>query len=162
MLVTKQIEIDLGHRVTNHKSKCASLHGHRYKVEVGVDDKIIEVKGSSDEGMVIDFSDLKAIMMWVLDENFDHGFILWEEDPMCSIIEKDEKTKFTKVPFVPTAENLAKYWGEMCFRELKKKGIGMKHIVVWETPTSTAKWEPDENYTYIPKPYHKFKSSTQS
>ena len=61
MLITKQIEIDMAHRVPNHKSKCHNLHGHRYKIEVGVDDKLITRKGSSSEGMVIDFGDLKDI-----------------------------------------------------------------------------------------------------
>ena len=61
MLITKCLEIDMGHRVPNHKSKCATPHGHRYKIEVGVDDKVIDTKGVSDEGMVIDFGDKRFI-----------------------------------------------------------------------------------------------------
>lgn len=150
MLVTKEIEIDLGHRVTNHKSKCASLHGHRYKIEVGVDDKVISTKGSSDEGMVIDFGDLKQIMMMTLDKNFDHGFILWEEDPMVAKIKEDTKTKLTVVSFIPTAENLAEYWGKMMTIELQRKGISLSYLRVWETPTSTATWERKPGETVYP------------
>lgn len=146
MLVTKEIEIDLGHRVTNHKSKCASLHGHRYKIEVGVDDKVIDSKGSSDEGMVIDFGDLKDIMMKIIDRNFDHGFILWEKDSMVEVMKRDEKTKLVVIPFIPTAENLSKYWGEMMTLALNKKKIKIKYLKVWETPTSTATWEYDGSY----------------
>lgn len=141
MLITKDIEIDLGHRVTNHKSKCASLHGHRYKIEVGVDDKVIEERGDSSEGMVIDFGDLKDIMMSVLDKRFDHGFILWEGDLMCPAMEADRNTKFTKVSFIPTAENLAKYWYELLGAELMEVGIAIKYVKVFETPTSTATYE---------------------
>lgn len=141
MLITKEIEIDLGHRVTNHKSKCSSLHGHRYKIEVGVDDKIITTTGSSDEGMVIDFGDLKQIMMDELDKKFDHGFILWKGDPMYFVMEKDTKTKLTGVDFIPTAENLAKHWYELIKPRLLERNIKIKHLRVWETPTSTATYE---------------------
>ena len=72
MKITKDIEIDMGHRVTNHKSKCASLHGHRYKITAVVDDKVITEKGISDEGMVIDFGDLKQCMMNQFDDKYDH------------------------------------------------------------------------------------------
>ena len=44
MLITKEIEIDAAHRVPNHKSKCRTFHGHRYRIEVGVDDKVIDTK----------------------------------------------------------------------------------------------------------------------
>ena len=80
MLITKSIEIDMGHRVMNHASKCKNLHGHRYKIEVGVDDKLITKKGVSDEGMVIDFSALKKIMIHTIDLDYDHWFIISIED----------------------------------------------------------------------------------
>lgn len=138
MLITKEIEIDMGHRVTNHKSKCASLHGHRYKIEVGVDDRIITTEGSSDEGMVMDFGDLKEVMMEVLDKEFDHGMVLWMDDPIVEAVAADSKTKLTVVPFIPTAENLAGYWFELLAPALRERNISINHIKVWETPTSTA------------------------
>jgi 6-pyruvoyltetrahydropterin/6-carboxytetrahydropterin synthase len=141
MLVTKEIEIDMGHRVTNHKSKCASLHGHRYKIEVGVDDKVIDTEGSSDEGMVIDFGDLKDIMMQAIDAKYDHGFVLWKEDPMYESLCADSNTKLVGVNFIPTAENLARHWYLRIKPDLEKRNIKIKHVKVWETPTSTATYE---------------------
>lgn len=141
MLITKEIEIDLAHRVPNHKSKCQNLHGHRYKIEVGVDDKLIDEEGSSSEGMVIDFSDLKQTMMEVLDEGFDHNSIFYAEDPIRGYIQQVDKFQ-SKTPhfvdFIPTAENLAKHWYELMKDPLKEKGVKIKHLKVWETPTSTA------------------------
>jgi len=46
--------IDCAHFLPGHK-KCASLHGHTYKVEL-----IIE--GEHTAGMVMDFADLKAVL----------------------------------------------------------------------------------------------------
>lgn len=141
MLVTKYIEIDMGHRVTNHKSKCASLHGHRYRIEAGVDDKVITEKGISDEGMVIDFGDLKSIMMSEIDAIYDHGIVLWKGDSLCDSIKKDAATKYTEVDFIPTAENLAKHWFKLIQKPLQDRGIKLKFVCVYETPTSTATYE---------------------
>jgi 6-pyruvoyltetrahydropterin/6-carboxytetrahydropterin synthase len=170
MLVTKTIEIDMGHRVPNHKSKCRNLHGHRYKIEVGVDSEVIETEGSSEQGMVIDFGDLKSIMMNIIDGDFDHGFVMSKHDilyPLFYIIQKggdllnalltscasflhmrldgelesQKSMKIIFVDFIPTAENLSKHWYELLDVPLKEKGIDLSYVKVWETPTSTAVYD---------------------
>ena len=142
MLITKFIEIDLGHRVTNHKSKCKNLHGHRYKIVAGVDDKVIITKGASDEGMVIDFSDLKEVMMQEIDERLDHGFLLYDQDPFKmffdTMIVNQPGMKVIYVPFVPTAENIAKWLFGIVKQKLAERNIFLRYIEVYETPTSTA------------------------
>ena len=144
MLITKEIEIDMAHRVPNHKSKCRNLHGHRYKVEVGVDDKVIADEGASDEGMVIDFSDLKAGMMEVIDERYDHGSVFYKSDPYKSHFESIQKggeqspDKVHFVDFIPTAENLCEMWYYQMKEWLAKRKIKIAHVKIWETPTSTA------------------------
>ena len=146
MLITKFIEIDMGHRVTNHKSKCRNLHGHRYRVVVGVDDKVITTAGASDEGMVMDFSDVKAIMMDVIDEGYDHGFVIYEKDPLASFFQAQKASgmKVKLTPFIPTAENLAKWWFRLLKTKLDEKQIAIKYIEVYETPTSTAKYTVED------------------
>lgn len=139
MLVTKQIEIDMGHRVPNHKSKCRNLHGHRYKIEVGVDDKLITTEGASDEGMVIDFSDLKEVMMTEIDDIFDHGLCLYREDEFVPVLkESGISTKLLLVDTIPTAENLCILWFNVLKEALLERNIAIKYVKVWETPTSTA------------------------
>jgi len=160
MIITKEIEIDMGHRVMNHKSKCRSCHGHRYKIEVGVNDKLVTIIGSSDEGMVMDFGDLKQIMMREIDAEYDHGFIISRDDKL--LIEKfgvelfnswkvnhkwlninDIETKLIVVDFIPTAENLAKHWFIILKEQLEKINIRIHHVKIWETPTSTALYTID-------------------
>jgi len=140
LLITKHIEIDMGHRVPNHKSKCRNLHGHRYKIEVGVDDVVITTPGTSDEGMVIDFGDVKKLMMDIIDEKYDHGFVMYHQDEFADIFDrlllKGQRIIF--VPFIPTAENLAKHWFDLLEAPLKYLKINLHHVKVWETPTSTA------------------------
>ena len=145
MIITKTIEIDMGHRIPNHNSKCKNLHGHRYKIEVGVDDKIITEAGSSSEGMVIDFGDLKKIMMIELDDKFDHGFCSFINDEYFMTFHgmQEKGMKIIFVPFIPTAENLAKHWYELIQPKLKEKDIKLLYVKVWETPTSTAVYQED-------------------
>lgn len=138
MLITKKIEIDMGHRVPNHKSKCRSPHGHRYIIEVGVDDKVITEKGSSDEGMVIDFGDLKEMMMLEIDAIYDHAFCLYERDELKDLFKQMKGMKVVYVPFVPTAENLARHWFNKLKSALEEVDIKIYHVRVWETPNSTA------------------------
>lgn len=140
MLITKEIEIDMAHRVPNHKSKCRNLHGHRYRVEVGVDDKVVDAKGASDEGMVIDFSDLKDVMMEYIDAKLDHNSMFYEKDEIVDIIielEAFQQKEIILVPFIPTAENIAQYIYYLVKGPLLDRGVAIKHVKLWETPTSS-------------------------
>jgi 6-pyruvoyltetrahydropterin/6-carboxytetrahydropterin synthase len=145
LIVEKEIGIDMGHRVPNHKSACRNLHGHRYKIVVGVSGFLIDKKGDSSEGMVIDFKDLKTVLMNEIHDKFDHGFVMYDGD---KFVDKFRELKETEgqnihfVPFIPTAENLAKYWFELMEQILKNEyKIELKYIKVWETPTSVAIYE---------------------
>lgn len=137
----------MGHRVPNHKSKCRNLHGHRYKINVAVDDKVIDTKGTSDEGMVIDFGDLKQIMMEELDAKFDHGFVMYEKDDfyqLFKVLKDSNKQKIIFVPFIPTAENLAKHFFDILQPKLEERGISICAVELYETPTSTAVYTVDD------------------
>lgn len=150
-IVTKEIEIDMGHRVPYHKSKCRNLHGHRYKIQCDAYGIVDETEEASSQGMVIDFSDLKQIMMETFDHKYDHGFVLYENDvffPMFSKminLEPTHSQKIIFVDFIPTAENLSKHWFEEIEPKLLEKNIQLKKLTVWETPTSTAVYEVEIN-----------------
>ena len=61
MQITTRLEFDAGHRIPSHKSQCRNLHGHRYAIEITLSGDVIHSEGVSDDGMVMDFSDVKAI-----------------------------------------------------------------------------------------------------
>lgn len=130
----------MGHRVPNHKSKCKNFHGHRYRIIVAVDDKIITTKGSSDEGMVIDFTDLKEIMMKEINELLDHGFMIYIDDEHFNYFKKTE-LKIIPVGFIPTVENITKFIYQILKQSLEQKNIKLKYIEMYETPTSSARYE---------------------
>jgi 6-pyruvoyltetrahydropterin/6-carboxytetrahydropterin synthase len=156
MRISKELEIDMGHAVTNHNSKCKHMHGHRYRIRATVDDKLI-TEGSA-EGMVIDFSDLKKAMTDVIDAPFDHAFVIWKGDPRAVILSKahemwyNDFNKFHKLAFVPTAENLSRFWFALLKKELEEVyNINLHQIEVWETPSSSAVYTIDEYNSEIPE-----------
>jgi 6-pyruvoyltetrahydropterin/6-carboxytetrahydropterin synthase len=147
--IRKEVEFDTGHRVPDHKSKCRNPHGHRYRVRATCEGSIVDDAGSSDHGMLVDFGDLKAWLTEHIHDVLDHGFMVYEHDePMRQALEGHD-WRVIVVPFIPTAENLARW----CWQQLApvidshwRGNLRLTLIEVWETPTGVA------TYTDHPHP----------
>ena len=169
-VITRQIGIDAGHRVPHHGSKCRNLHGHRYTIEVTCVGPLFEA--GEQQGMVLDFGFLKEEMMAEIDAPCDHGMIIWSDDPLLRIFAPEDLTgcddvndwveeqrlrakivggisttgaagKIYVVPFVPTAENLARHWFERLEPRVQARTNGqatLLKVVVWETPNCSASY----------------------
>lgn len=140
MKISKQIEWDMGHRVTNHHSKCRNLHGHRYKLEVCMEGRLVRMEGVSEEGMVIDFGDIKRVAMEEIHDVLDHSFMVWNKDKLLfDFFHDNPDLKCTVVSFVPTAENIAAWVFIQLdgkFKDVYKTGLKLYSVKLWETPTS--------------------------
>ena len=147
MKIGKVIQWDMGHRVLNHRSVCKGLHGHRYKAEICVEGDLVEKKDASEEGMVIDFADIKKTAQKFIQEELDHAFMVWEKDiELLEFFKNSKGHKPVIVPFTPTAENVAAY----IFNELKDKftdvfktGLHLQSVKLLETPSSYALFESE-------------------
>lgn len=111
VVITRRIEFDAGHRIPDHKSKCRNIHGHRYVLECTLHGDVIDNPGASDHGMIRDFGDLKALMMEVIGEPWDHAFLCYRDDEiMRSALQAFPEThKTVLLPFAPTVEQLCNY-----------------------------------------------------
>ena len=138
--ITKSIEWDMGHRVPNHRSKCRNPHGHRYRMELTLTGNIIRTPGDSSEGMVLDFGDIKKIMMNEIHDVLDHGFMIYEHDQILAdffALKASEHFKVIMVPFVPTVENISNW----CYQRLSKslpENVWIYNVRLYETPNSWA------------------------
>ena len=81
-IIRRYVETDTGHRVPNHKSKCSHMHGHRYRFEAEIEGDIVNVEGVSEEGMLIDFSDVSSILEKYVHDVIDHAFVVYEKDDL--------------------------------------------------------------------------------
>lgn len=97
-------DISCGHRVVGHEGKCRYLHGHNYRIHFTIGtDKIDNL------GRVLDFSVIKSHLCTWLETNYDHKFLIWEEDELLPQLQNVVGDSLVIVPFNPTAENIAKY-----------------------------------------------------
>ena len=145
--IRRFVETDTGHRVPNHKSKCRHMHGHRYRFEAEIEGDTVQKSGVSEEGMLMDFSDVSAILMEHVHDIVDHAFVVYEGDSKarkaCDAMGEGHRT--VVVPFIPTAENLAKWAFEQVQPHISTAfGNRLKLVAmhVRETPKSTASWIP--------------------
>jgi 6-pyruvoyltetrahydropterin/6-carboxytetrahydropterin synthase len=108
-----------GHALRNYKGKCENVHGHNYKVQVGVEGPQLD-----ENGLLFDFAELKKRLR-ATSEYLDHHFI-------------NDLKPFDTVN--PTAENIARYFYDEMQRELP--GGLVAYVRVWETDTSCAVYRP--------------------
>jgi len=136
--VTKRIELDYGHTLPNHYSFCNQIHGHRGVIEATVQGDIVAMHGSSSQGMVLDFSILKQLLMTKVHAKLDHGFAVWKEDIADLEYIKTRNTKYIVTEEPPTAEYLAKWAYEQIEMDIIHYNLKLVRIRWYETPSSWA------------------------
>lgn len=129
-------DISCGHRVYQHESKCANAHGHNYRVHFTVDAPALDAIGR-----VLDFSVIKSHLCMWLEDNWDHKFLLWQDDPWSKIFPEIDPTTVI-VPFNPTAENIADHLVNVVApMQLKGTGARLIKCTVEETRKCAASCE---------------------
>jgi len=146
--IRRWVETDTGHRVPNHKSKCRHMHGHRYRWEAELEGDVVTLGGVSEEGMLMDFSDVSAILTEYIHDVVDHAFIVYEEDKdaLVALSHMGDQHRTLIVPFIPTAENLAKWAFEQVEPHISSSygnKLKLHAFHVRETPKSWASWYPE-------------------
>jgi 6-pyruvoyltetrahydropterin/6-carboxytetrahydropterin synthase len=108
-----------GHALRNYKGKCENVHGHNYRVQVGVEGPRLD-----ENGLLYDFADLKKRVR-ATSEYLDHQFI-------------NDLKPFDELN--PSAENIAKYFYDEIQRDISDGRVAF--VRVWETDTSCAVYRP--------------------
>ncbi len=144
-------DICCGHRVYKHESKCSHLHGHNYRIHfvieaaigIGSGNTTHDNHGLDGIGRVLDFSVIKEKLCEWLEENWDHRFLIWEEDPMSRFL-LDIDSTVVLVPFNPTAENMAEYIVNVLGpTQLAGTGTFLSSVTIDETAKCSATYIKD-------------------
>ncbi len=135
LTIMRRIRFCAGHRLYEHGGKCEHFHGHNYVADIFVTGEKVD-----DVGRVLDFADLKQRTKGWIDENWDHSFLVFEKDlNAISALEMVQPKRLFKMPYNPTAENMARYLLEvMCPQVLAGSGAKATAVRIWETDEAYA------------------------
>lgn len=105
--VTRSFTFEAAHRLPWHPGKCRDLHGHGYRLEVTVEGPV------ADNGMVVDFADLRDVVEREVVTRYDHRYL---NDLMEN----------------PTAELVA----QEIWKVLEAADLRVSRLRLWETADS--------------------------
>jgi len=99
-------------------------HGHSYRAVVSLEGTV-----DSESGFVMDFRVLKQILDREVKDRFDHRFLNREAEP------------FKNGKIIPSAENIAVVLWDALVSVMKKEGVRLMRVEVWESPGSGVVYE---------------------
>lgn len=138
--LTKIFNFEMAHALYGYDGPCKNIHGHSYELEVTIGGSPLNDPRSPKHGMIMDFSDLKAIVKGQIIDRLDHALLLNGNSPHRNIPELD--SNFEKVTFVdyqPTCENMLLDFMNR-IRSLLPAHVKLMSLKLKETPTSYAEW----------------------
>lgn len=142
MQVTRRLEFDAGHRIPDHLSQCRHLHGHRYAIEITLAGDIIQREGDAANGMVMDFSAIKALANRHLVDAWDHAFLCYAGDHVVAdFLSSLPNHKTVLLDRVPTAENLVQIAFRILdgvYRDTYGNHLRLERVRLYETPNCWA------------------------
>jgi 6-pyruvoyltetrahydropterin/6-carboxytetrahydropterin synthase len=142
LTITRKLEFDAGHRIPDHNSQCRNLHGHRYTLEITLTGQVVDHEGYADNGMIMDFSDVKALARKNLVDLWDHAFLVYEKDvTVKDFLNSLPNHKTVVLNRVPTVENLAKIAFDILkpvYQDRFSTGLALSKIKLFETPNCWA------------------------
>jgi 6-pyruvoyltetrahydropterin/6-carboxytetrahydropterin synthase len=132
--VSREIHFCYGHRLLDYEGKCRHLHGHNGRLVVTIKSVALD-----NQGMVLDFNEIKSVISRWIDDNLDHRMILRRDDPAVPMLQQlGEELYLTDDN--PTAENIAKLIADRAVA----LGIPIAEVRLWETPNCFATYSPQK------------------
>ena len=145
--ITKQFNFETGHALYGYDGKCRNVHGHSYKLSVTVIGSPITDSNNVKFGMVIDFSDLKKIVLEEVVDVFDHATVFNKNTPHVELAEElsSRGHHVILVDYQPTSENMVVDFAEKIKSRLPKD-INLLSLRLQETESSFAEWFASDNF----------------
>ncbi len=139
--IEKRFTIPIGHRLSKHKGRCSSIHGHNFTILVGIANFELD-----ENDMLIDFSELKSLVNNIID-SYDHALLVNKTDlewlgPLTEKLNL-RAHKFDNKNYDPTAERLS----EQLFLKLKAiftpYSFRLDYVTVYENENSKATYSEE-------------------
>jgi 6-pyruvoyltetrahydropterin/6-carboxytetrahydropterin synthase len=143
--VTREFTFEMAHVLRNYDGPCRNVHGHSYRLFVTLSGTPFSDQENPKNGMVIDFTDLKKIVLDEIVNLFDHAVVVSRDFDR----EKTEMMSKTFgntviVDYQPTCENLVADFAERIKNKLPS-GTRLHNLRLYETAKSYAEWFAEDN-----------------
>jgi 6-pyruvoyltetrahydropterin/6-carboxytetrahydropterin synthase len=143
--VTREFTFEMAHVLRNYDGPCRNVHGHSYRLFVTVSGVPVDDKNNPKNGMVIDFTELKNIVLIEIINIFDHAAVV------SSDFDNDKKEMMTKtfgntviVDYQPTCENLVADFADRLSSKMPEN-VQLHSLKLYETAKSYAEWFAHDN-----------------
>jgi 6-pyruvoyltetrahydropterin/6-carboxytetrahydropterin synthase len=144
--VTKEFRFEMAHVLQNYDGPCRNVHGHSYVLYVTLSGKPVDDTDRGNNGMVIDFGELKKIVEQEITEKFDHSIVVAGYMPAEKLAEY--KKLFENIiitPYQPTCENLVAGFADVLLDKFPE-GVTLHSLKLYETATAFAEWYASDNH----------------
>lgn len=140
-LEVKLKDFAAAHRIIkNYQGPCNSLHGHTYMVSV-----LLTAAQLNSYDFVVDFSFVKSKLNTWVQDNFDHGILISNDDQELLQFAKADQQKYFLIPdgYNTSAEVIAK----TLFQEFTKlldsePQVTLAQVTLYESYSSAAIYTP--------------------
>jgi 6-pyruvoyltetrahydropterin/6-carboxytetrahydropterin synthase len=143
--VTREFTFEMAHVLGNYDGPCRNVHGHSYKLFVTLTGSPVEDVKNPKAGMVIDFAELKTIVLNKIVNQFDHSVVIsrdFDREKMEMMAKTFGNT--VMVNYQPTCENLVADFAERLKNELPA-GVHLHSLKLYETAKAYAEWFAEDN-----------------
>ncbi len=143
--VTREFTFEMAHVLNNYDGPCRNVHGHSYRLFVTISGIPVHDSNNPKNGMVMDFTELKKIVLEGVVNRFDHSVVVSNEYDN----EKLEMMRRTfgntvVVDYQPTCENLVAGFAAIIIDSLPT-GVKLHSLKLYETAKSYAEWFAEDN-----------------
>lgn len=130
--IYKDFTFEAAHQLVGYEGDCANVHGHSYKLRVGLLG-LTEKQTGPDEGFLMDFSVLKSRVREIFLDRWDHSFLAKGDEAIVPAL-LETGCKVICLGFRPTAENMCRYILWLLFTNK----LPVDSVTLHETETSFA------------------------
>jgi len=138
LLLTKIFQFEMAHALLGYAGSCKNIHGHSYKLHITVSSGKKEQDYIPAPGFILDFKELKELVVVHVIRTFDHKLVL-SKDYVAEHPDICTQENLVTWEAEPTAENLLIYIQRTLSAKLPLT-VKLAEVKLYETSDSYARW----------------------
>lgn len=143
--VTSEFTFEMAHVLNNYDGPCRNVHGHSYRLFVTLSGLPAGGQDNPKIGMVIDFTELKKIVLDTIVDQFDHSVVVSRSIDSAKLeMFKNTFGNTVIVDYQPTCENLVADFAQRLSTKFPP-GVKLHNLRLYETARSYAEWYAADN-----------------